>query len=106
MDIPDELLGHTITFEAYAGGGAYGDTWSAPVNLACFVSDKRRLIRAANGSQVVAESTVITRLDALTAAPARSRITFADGRTTLLLKASRHDGSGLPTPDHWELLCE
>ena len=33
-------------------------------------------------------------------------VTFADGRTTLLLKASRHDGSGLPTPDHWELLCE
>ncbi len=93
-----------VTVEAYAGSGAYGDTYTAPAAVQGVVIAKRRLVRAPDGSQVVASTTVLVPLD--TAAPPRSRVTLPDGSTTLVITAARHDGHGLPVPEHTELACE
>lgn len=96
---------HAVTVEAYAGAGPYGDTYAAAVEVtSCHVEDKRRTVRAPDGTEVVSMSTVYAPL--ATVAPARSRVTFADGRTTLVIAALRRDGGGAPTPNHLEIVCE
>lgn len=106
MRLPDLLLQHTITVEPYAGAGATGDTYDDPVEVATFVDRRRRVVKAADGTEVVSETTVYTQLDALAAVPGRSRITLPAGEQTKVIDARRRDGGGLATPDHWELVCE
>jgi hypothetical protein len=105
----DEVLAllpaaHTVTVEAYTGSGPHGDVYAAAVSVTCFVDQKRKLVRAPNGSQVISESTVYAALE--TAAPPRSRITLPDGQVTLVISAARRDGAGLPVPEHLEIACE
>lgn len=97
---------HTTDVQRFTGAGAEGDEWE-PVHegLSCFISDKRRLVRAPTGEQVISETTVLypkTTLDI----PVDSLITLPalfGGRTSTVLSVSRHDGGGLPTPDHLEV---
>lgn len=97
---------HTVDVERFAGAGSEGDTWGdVDAGLPCFISDKRRLVRSSTGEQVVSETTVLfpkTTADV----PVDSRITLPalfGGRTSTVLSVSRHDGGGLPTPDHLEV---
>lgn len=94
----------TVTIEAYAGSGPYGDTYAAAVQVSCWVDVKRKLVRAPDGSQVISESTVLVPLD--TTAPARSRVTLPDGQQTLVITAARREAAGLPLPEHLEIACE
>ncbi len=96
---------HTVTVEAYAGSGPHSDTYADPVSVPCFVDQKRKLIRAPNGSQVVSESTVYAPLD--TVAPARSRVTLPDGQRTIVISAARRTAAGITeAPEHLEIACE
>ncbi|GAA3455878.1 hypothetical protein GCM10018962_77120 [Dactylosporangium matsuzakiense] len=95
---------HTVTVEPYGGGGAYGDVFGPPAAVRCFVDQKRRLVRAPDGSRVVSSSTVYAPLE--TVAPARSRITLPDGQTTLVISVARRTAAGLPHPEHVEIVCE
>lgn len=97
---------HTTDVQRFAGSGSEGDTWDAVAEgVPCFISDKRRLVRAGTGEQVVSETTVLypkTTADI----PVDSLITLPalfGGRTSTVLAVSRHDGGGLPTPDHLEV---
>lgn len=102
LGIPD---GHTVTLEAHAGPGAYGDVYDPPAELSGVVVDqKRRLVRAPNGSQVVSSTTVYAPLG--TACPDRSRITLPDGQQTLVITTAPRDGAGLDVPEHLEITCE
>lgn len=100
---------HAVTVERFAGPGPEGDTWAAPVpGVPCFVEDTRKLVRAANGSEVVSETTVYFP-SAEADIPAGSKVTLTapfDGRTATVLKCSRHDGGGLPTPDLLEVALQ
>ena len=97
---------HTTDVQRFTQTGAEGDEWDAVDEaLPCFISDKRRLVRAANGEQVIAETTVLypkstpdIPVDSLITLPA-----LFGGRTSTVLSVSRHDGGGLPTPDHLEV---
>jgi hypothetical protein len=95
---------HTVTIEAYGGSGAYGDVYGDPVPVTCFVDQKRRVVRAPDGSRVVSSSTVYAPLD--TPAPGRSRVTLPDGQTTLVISAAARRAAGLPLPEHTEIVCE
>lgn len=96
---------HTVTVEAYAGSGPYGDTYATAVTVTCFADQKRRLIRAPDGSQVVSESTVYAPLD--TVCPPRSRVTLPDGQQTIVIAAHRRDAAGLADAvEHLEIVCE
>lgn len=107
--IPAFLLRHTITIEPYLGQGATGPLYGPPVTVKSFNEDRRRLIRSAGatgstGSNVVVSSTTSFCLPG-TVAPTLSRVTV-NGRFTTVLQFLDHDGGGLPTPDHVELLLE
>lgn len=103
MDLPDILLQHTVTVEPYEGTDGYGRAvYGSSSSVACFVDDKRRLVRAATGDEVVSESTVYAPL--ITTAPAESRVTLPDGRVATVIQALQRDGGDLPVPSHLEIV--
>jgi hypothetical protein len=102
VKIPQFLLQHTVTIEPYQGNGANGPVYGAPVEVPCFRDDKRRLVRAPNGSQVVSESTVYCQPG--TVAPPESRINLGSRTATVITTADR-DGGNLPVPSHVEVNC-
>ncbi|MFJ5259090.1 hypothetical protein ACIQAC_01265 [Streptomyces sp. NPDC088387] len=102
MLIPGFLLRHEVTVEPYEGQGAAAPVYGAPVAVQCFLEEKTRLVRAPDGREVVSGATVYCRLDAVSAPP-ESRVTLPSGRQTTVIDQARHDGGGLPTPDHLEV---
>ncbi|MGW4411162.1 hypothetical protein ACWEJ6_44525 [Nonomuraea sp. NPDC004702] len=101
--LPAWLLRHQVYVEALEGEGPYGPEFADQVVERGFIAEKRRLVRDAEGAEVVSETTVIMRLDAI--CPAGSRVTV-NGRTTYAIVSARQDGGGLPTPDHLEVACQ
>ena len=101
--VPAWLLRHEVTVEPYEGEGPFGAQYGPAATVACFVDDKRRLVRSPAGEEVVSESTFYAALD--TVCPVDSRVTV-NGRVTTVLVASRRDGGGLPTPDHLEVALQ
>jgi hypothetical protein len=107
----DPLAGwytHQVTVERFIGTGAFGDSYAAQDVVLMAVDDKRRLVRAADGSQVVSETSVAHPLG-ITAIPPRSKVTLPatfGGRRTIVIASSVGDGGGMPTPDHVELALE
>lgn len=102
-DIPAFLLRHSVAIEPYEGEGPFGPEYGDEVTVACFVDDKRRLVIGPTGDEVVSETTFYAPLE--TVCPVHSKVTV-NGRSTLVLAASRRDGGGLPTPDHLEVACQ
>lgn len=98
--IPRFLLRHTVTVEALTGEGPFGPTFGDPVEVRCFVDERRQFVRDNEGSEVVSSTTVYMPLN--TTCPVGSKVT-ANGRTATVLASSRRDGGGLPTPDHLEV---
>lgn len=97
-------LQHSVTIEPYAGSGAYGDTYGAPVVIPCWVEQGRKLVRAEDGSETVSETTIYAQPG--TTAPARSRVTLPGGATTVVISTSDRDGGTLPLPSHVEIACQ
>jgi class 3 adenylate cyclase len=102
MLIPDWLLRHEAVIEPFEGEGAYGAIYGDPVTERCLVDDERRLVRNAEGSETVSDTTIFFR--AGTHCPEGSRVTVG-GRTTTVIASHDRDGGGLPTPDHTEVVC-
>lgn len=100
---------HTITVEAYAGSGAYGDTWSAPVVYdRCFVDARRKRVRIqtqdAAGAEVVSSTQVYGPPGMV--APPSSRVTLPNGTVSRVLDAAQLDDAGLGLPAHVALSLE
>jgi hypothetical protein len=91
--IPTALLPHTITVRAYQGTGPYGDVFGDPATYRAFVEDRRRLVIAATGDEVVSETTVFTGPDV--PVPVGSRVTVWAGtaheRSARVITTARHD---------------
>lgn len=99
-DLPVFLLRHSVLIEPFEGEGPYGPEYGEQTAVACFVDEKRRLVRDAQGAEVVSETTFYALLD--TVCPPGSRV-VVNGRTTYAITSSRRDGGGLPVPDHLEV---
>jgi hypothetical protein len=95
------LLRHDVTVEAYLGDSAYGPRYAAPVVVRGLLEQSIRTVRNKDGEEVTSSSTFRAPLDAQIAAEAR--VTLPDGRTTSVIAAMRHNGAGLPVPDHLEV---
>jgi hypothetical protein len=96
-----------VAVERFIGSGAFGDEYAAVETVLMAVDDKRRLVRAPDGSEVVSETTLAHPVTVTAIAP-RSRVTLPatfGGRTSLVITSSVGI-SGLPTPDHVELAIE
>jgi hypothetical protein len=52
------LLKDTVAVETWTGEGAYGPVYAAAVNVQCSVDATRRLVRNADGAEVVSEATL------------------------------------------------
>lgn len=100
--IPRFLLQHRVTVEALIGHTGKGQTFSAPTVVRCFVQNGQRLTRGATEQQVTANATIRFRPDVV--CPVGSRITFAGGRTGIVLVANQQDGGRLPVPSHLEVM--
>ena len=82
-----DAMGTTVAVETWTGEGAYGPVYADPVDIVCNVDSTRRLVRNANGEEVVSEFTLqAKRADEATCAP-ESRVTIA-GRVSTVLAVS------------------
>ncbi len=95
-------LRHQVTVEPYEGDSAGGPVYGDSVSVRCFLEEKTKLVRAPDGREVTSSSRFYCRLDAVTAPP-ESKVTLPDGRQTTVIDQQRHDGGGLPLPDHLEV---
>ncbi|MGW6498550.1 hypothetical protein [Nonomuraea angiospora] len=102
--IPPFLLRHVVLIEPFEGSGPFGAEYGEQAPVRCFVEERRKLVRDAEGAEVVSETTVYMRLDAN--CPPESRVTLPSGRQTFVITSSRGDGGGLPTPDHLEVALQ
>lgn len=101
--IPRFLLQHRVDVEPLTGHSAKGPTYGTKVaGVRCFVENGQKLIRGQNAEQVTANATVRFRPDVV--CPIGSRITFAGGRTAIVLAANQRDGGRLPVPSHLEVM--
>lgn len=94
--LPAWMLPHRVTVEAYRGWNDYEPARNRP----CFVGE-RLGSGGPVGTERVGYVTVVFALQEH--CPAGSRVTLADGRRGYASAVVRHDGGGLPTPDHLEV---
>lgn len=96
---------HTIRVEPYLGQDEDGaDLYAPPGAVSCFVEETNRVVRAADGTEVV--STVQAYAPAGTSVALDSRVTTPSGRTTQVISNERHDAATLGLPDHVTLNLE
>lgn len=94
----EDFFVHTVTVEPLTGSGGEGDVFAAPVTMACFVEDDRRLVRGPDGREVISETTLYAPAGTTSLQPG-SRITLAS-RVATVIAAAVLDGGALGLPDH------
>lgn len=99
--LPQFLLRHVVTIEPKTGDGPFGPVLGPATTVRVFLDQGRRMVRRADGVQVVSEASIYAPL--ATVCPPGSRVTLPDGRTADVIVAKRRDGGGLATPDHLEV---
>lgn len=100
-----------ITVQRHAGEGPYGPAYDPPDSgtaehpLLGKITTKRKLVRAADGSEVISEARVSMHVNTALI-PVGSLVTFPPefgGRTAVVLAEQRHnDGNGL-TPNYYSI---
>lgn len=94
-----EFWVHTVSVEMFLGAGAYGDVYAAPVTVIGFMDGTRKLVRGANGAQVVSESSFYTY-------PITGPLFVPDSRVTqgtevsYVIKNNTNDSGTMDLPDH------
>jgi hypothetical protein len=102
--LPQWLLRHRITVEAYRGDSAYGPQYEPAEQVRALVTATVKHVRSATGAQVVSTAQVYA-APGLTAPPG-SRITLPSGRTTTVISFAEHTAPGLGAPESTEVMCE
>lgn len=102
-EIPARYLVHEVQVKTFTGTGAYGAVHADPVTRACFVDEKRRLVRGSDGDEVVSEATLFARRAHLADFREHSLVTLPTGRVaTVITVADRNDG-GMGAWQHVEV---
>lgn len=101
MDELSEFWVHETLVRTYEGSGPFGETWADPVPVECFIDSTRKLVRANDGREVVAESTIIGPLEHAHLFTPESLTTIGSQERTVLTIA-RRDSKDLHLPDHFE----
>lgn len=108
MDDLEDFYQHTVTVQTLLGSGGMGDVYAAPLTLSptdttgVFVEDKRRLVRSADGSEVISESTIYGRWVLGPVLAVGSLVTLPSGRTATVITTARYAAGVLDLPDHVE----
>jgi hypothetical protein len=101
--LPTYLLTHTMLVEPYLGASGTGPAYGRPVEVRCFVEPVRSTARGGETRTSVGGSTVYAPLD--TPITPEARVTI-EGKRVEVVSVVRHDGGGLPTPDHLEITVQ
>ena len=95
-----DMYVHSATVELFLGTSGYGvDSFSAPVVVAGFADDSRKVVRNSTGQEVISESTFFT-------SPANAYLFMADSRVTIngnvsrVIKTNTNDSGVLDLPDN------
>ena len=90
---------HVVAIEPHLGTDGYGrDRWGPALDVPGWLEQKVKNIRATDGSETVSTAQFYCELG--TSAPPRSRGTFPDGRTSLVILSAPMDAGTLPLPSH------
>lgn len=100
----DELAAwwvHSITATPVLGEGAYGPIFGDEVTLTGFLDDTRRLVRNADGEEVVSQATFLTDLGNADQLQPGTSVDLGY-RTAEVIGLARRDAPGLDLPVHAE----
>jgi hypothetical protein len=95
---------HTVTVQPLTGHGPEGDTYGTAYEVIGYLDHTRRLVRAANGSQVVSNATLLAPI-ATADIPVGSLVSSGATRTKVIT-FTRHEAGPQPTPNHVEMFLE
>lgn len=85
------LFTDSVSVETYRGTKANtGADYASPATDVCFVNEKRNLVRDAQGTEVVSETTLYTALASISLYTPGSRVTI-DARKAHVISAQRHE---------------
>lgn len=94
------LLTQTVQVATRLGSDSSGDIEADPVDVACYIEESTRLVRDANGEEVVSSTRLIAAIDAAPTVPpvagqfsVNSTVTV-NGRDATVITAARRDGVG------------
>jgi hypothetical protein len=87
MKIRRSLLTDTVTVETFSGSGAFGSVVADPVNVKVKADTTRRLVRDADGAEVVSELTLFVHPDDEAKFTPESKLSYS-GRTSTVLTVS------------------
>lgn len=105
--IPGWLLrraGQNVLVEPFIGEGPFGPEYGSEIVIRALVEHKRRLVRDAEGAEVISETTL--RMQLTETCPAGSRVTLPDGRQSTVLTSAPIDGGTLPVPSHLQVTLQ
>lgn len=89
MKIRRSLLKDVVEVRSFSGETAYGPSYADPVDVACNVDAKRRLVRSSDGEQVVSEVTLHAHPEAADLFTPESQVTVL-GKETQVIDAKTH----------------
>lgn len=94
-----------VSVQRHKGEGPFGPAYEPEVTVLAKVTTKRKLVRAADGAEVISEARVSMHVNTALI-PVGSLVTFPPefgGRTAVVLAEQRHDdGNGL-TPNFYSV---
>lgn len=92
---------HEGVIETFEGGGAYGDSYAAPITDKGLLASTVKLVRDVNGQQVVSSSTWYTSLTNAANYTPDSKFTDPNGRVSHVIGVNVNDTGGLmPNVEH------
>lgn len=103
------LFTQTVTNKTYLGTGAYGEVFADPVDKACFINDSIKLVRNAQGDEVVSTARLYAPLTDFPADPpvagqyAPGSEVTVDGLTHRVIAVARKDAAGPASSHHIEV---
>ena len=95
VPLPGYFTPHTITIRAYLGRGSLGPRYADPRDLPAFASDEQKLIRAADGTEVVASGEAHINFDEQI--PIGSLVTVWGTTERTVVAVGRHQHPTLPS---------
>lgn len=105
MKLSKRYMPHTVTVRPMLGESSTGTVYGEPFQLQCMAQGRRRLVRAADGSESLSSLTLITEHSMADLIPPGSEVDWRDDTTTVL-DTVLHDDGGMGAPQHTEVVCE
>ncbi|SOD72723.1 hypothetical protein SAMN05892883_2073 [Jatrophihabitans sp. GAS493] len=89
MSVLDDFLRQALQVQTKTGDGARGPNYADPMAISFVVEDGRRMVRSANGDNVISETTLYTE-PANAAACVAGSLVAVNGRVATVIIAKRH----------------